>query len=55
MKNPRWAIQIWCSNGYAKPCWMNVSYRASLKTAVADKKRMVEQGTKPDNIRIVKL
>ena len=55
MKNPRYAIQVWGSNSYAKPSWMNVSYRASLKAAVADKKRMVAQGTKPEDIRIVKI
>ena len=55
MKNPRYKVQVFGSNSYAKPHWMNVSYRASLKAAVTAKEKLIAQGIKPEEIRIVKI
>ena len=55
MKNTRYVVQLWGSNSYAKPHWMNVAHRGTLKAAEAEKEFLVAHGTKPDKIRIVRI
>ena len=55
MNKPRYVVQLWGSNSYAKPHWMNVAHRGSRESAEAEREWLVAHGTKPEDIRIVKI
>lgn len=55
MTKTRYVVQLWGANGYEKPHWMNVAHRATQKAAEAEREWLVTHGTKPSDIRIVRI
>lgn len=55
MNGRKYIVQIMGSNSYEKPHWMNVAHRATKKAAETEKEWLIAHGTKPDDIRIVRV